>query len=238
MNENKFDMEQPQINIQIVETPPISEEYQQYREQIWDETQRKWSKAGKDLFNGTLYRFMGKDGNTIRLGLMTYADRLVRSKISIQEIRRRFGVEHIMKNCCVDLIPITTDRKVVVGVKKNSVDLKRGKLGYIGGNMNTEEVSVSKFEDIYTMMIEEIKEESNIVPQRDRLSFSRLGITDAWASFYFTYNLEIHSASIGSIFKEGEFTEFVAMTPEEIKNTEKRGIGDFNLSKDWIDEVV
>jgi hypothetical protein len=238
MNENKFDMEQPKINIEIVETPPISKEYLQYRTQIWDETKRKWSEAGKEIFNGTLYRFMSEEGNTIRLGLMTYADRLVRSKISIKEIGERFGEEHIMKNCCVDLIPITTDGKVVVGVKKNSVDLKQGKLGYIGGNMNADEVAVTKFDDIKTMMITEIVEESNLIPERNKLFFSRLGVTDGWASFYFTYNLGIHSANIGSIFKGGEFNQFIAMTPGEIKNTEKRGIGDFNLSKDWIDEVI
>lgn len=237
MDRNEFNDKYAQLRIEIVETPPLSAEYIEFRDVVWKEKVQEWSDAGKEIFNGTLYRYMGRDGNTIKLGLMTYADRLVRTKISVTEIEKRFGKDHVMQNCCVDLLPITTDGKIVVGIKKNSVDLHTDKLAYIGGNMNKEEVRVRDFEDVYSMMMVEISEESNIPLEREKLSFIKLGLADGWASFYFVYRLDIPSERIEELFKDGEFVRLVAMSREEIKKTDYPAVGDLNLSKDWIDEV-
>lgn len=240
MDKTELDTTSNDYEIQIVETPPLSEEYTNLREDIWKTKTSEWKEAGKELFNGALYRYMGTDddSSTVKLGLMSYSDRLVRTVLSKEKIIERFGTDYVMKNSCVDAIILTTDGKVVVGVKKNSVDLKQGKLGYIGGNMNADEVEVSSMEDIYKMMMKEIGEESGIIPERDRLSFAKLGVSDMWASFYFIYKLGLSSEEVNKIYKEGEFTEFITMTPDEIANTERPSISDMNLSKEWIKEVV
>jgi len=226
-----------EIKIEIVGTPPLSTGYKEFRAQVWSEKVEQWESVGKEVFNGTLYRYMGMDGDTVKLGLMTYADRLVRSEIPVSEIEDRFGTDHVMRNCTVNAIPITTDEKIIVGIKKNSVALQPFKLGYIGGNMNEDEVKVKDFEDIYSMMMVEIEEESNIQPKREKLSFEKLGVTDSWASFYFTYMLDVTSDKIGDLFKKGEFVELVSMTREDIKNNNDPAIGEFDLSKNWIEEI-
>ncbi len=242
MDKTELDTTSNDYEIQIVETPPLSQEYINLREDIWQTKTSEWKEAGKELFNGKLYRYMGieedNDFATIKLGLMSYSDRLVRTVLSKDEIVERFGTDYVMKNSCVDVIILTTDGKVAVGVKKNSVDLKQGKLGYIGGNMNADEVVVNSMEDIYTMMMKEIAEESSIIPERERLSFAKLGVSDMWVSFYFIYKLGLSSEEVNKIYKEGEFTEFIAMTPDEIVKTERPAISDMNFSKQWIKEVV
>lgn len=237
-------MEQEKIdtkyNIEIVDTPPVSQEYKALREKIWEEIVDKGKEAGKEFFNGQVYRLMGFDeeSNTIQLGLMQYADRMLKTKISQEEIINRFGKDYIMQHCVVDGILVTSDKKVVMGVKRNSVDLKEGKLAYIGGNMSADEVKVNSFEDMYTMMTKEIEEETSITPVRDRLSFARLVANGDFADFYFIYQLGIPSEDIGSIFKEGEFVRLEAMTPKEIVNTNKTCIKDVNQSKEWIESVI
>lgn len=238
MSEKELDTKLPNLKIEIVEAPQLSSEYIVLREKIWEEKVQEWEKAGKEIFNGTLYRFMGTTEDTIKLSHMTYADRLVRTMLSQEEISRRFGKDHVMRNCCVDAILITTDGKIVVGIKKNSVDLVQGKLGYIGGNMNADEVEVNSFENICTMMMKEIEEESNIIPERECLSFAQLGVTDTWASFYFVYRLNVSSKNVNDIYKDDEFSQFVAMTPDEIVCADRLATEDLNLSKEWIKEVV
>lgn len=241
MTDLEIGTSEPEYQIKVVETPPLSEEYIKFRDELYQKKLEEFQEAGKPLFNGDLYRFMGVEDSNVLLGHMQYADRLVRSELSVEEIERRFGKDYVMKNACVDAIMVTTDRKIVVGVKTRSVDLKQGKLGFVGGNMNADEVKVSSFEDIYTMMSKEIEEETTVVTNREKMSFLRVGVVDTWASFYFLYRLDISSKDVGTIFKDSkdkEFAELITMTSEEIKNTDRVGIGDFNLTKEWIEEVV
>ena len=84
----------------------------------------------------------------------------------------------------------------------------------------------------------EIEEETSIIPQREKLSFSRLVANGNFASFYFTYNLGISSKEVDTIFREGEFVKFEALTPEEIVNTDRAGIADFDQSKEWVGEMI
>lgn len=241
MPDLEIGISEQEYQIKVVETPPLSEEYIKFRDELYQKKLEEFKEAGKPLFNGDLYRFLGIEDGNVFLGHMQYADRLVRSELSVEEIERRFGKDYVMKNACVDAIMVTTDGKIVVGVKTRSVDLKQGKLGFIGGNMNADEVQVNSFEDIYTMMSKEIEEETKVVPNREKMSFLRVGVADTWASFYFLYRLDILSEDVGTIYKDSkdkEFAELITMTPEEIKNTNRAGIGDFNLTKEWIEEVV
>ena len=229
-----------EYNIEIVDTPKVSEEYVALREEIWGQVVEEGAKVGKEFYNGQIYRLMdyNEETKTIQLGIMQYADRVLKSKISQEEITSRFGRDHVMQHCVVNAILQTSDKKLVVGVKKNSVDLQQGKLAYIGGNLNADEVKVSSFEDISTMMMKEIGEETDVIPQREKLSFAKLVANGNFASFYFLYQLGIPSGEITTIFKEGEFVGLETMTPEEIISTERIGIGDFNQSKSWINSLM
>ena len=229
-----------ELNIDIVQTPPVSKEYEAFRDRIWTEAVEEGKSVGKDFYNGVLYRFVGYDEETqtVQLGLMQYSDRLLKSKISPDSIAEMFGRDHVMQHCVVNVILLTTDRRIAVGIKKNSVDLRPKKLAYIGGNLNANEVEVTKFEDIYTMMMKEIEEESSIVPEREKMDFVKLVVNGNWASFYFLYRLNLSSEEIDKIYKEGEFLEFETMTPSEIAKTERIAIGDFNDSKAWIESLI
>ena len=57
-----------------------------------------------------------------------------------------------MQHCIVNAILLTSDKKIVVGVKKTSINLLQGILAYVGGNLSPDEVEVNNFEDIYTMI--------------------------------------------------------------------------------------
>ena len=236
-NQEKLDSE---FSIEIVNTPEVSQEYESFREEIWEQTVKEGKQVGKEFFNGEIYRLMNFDeeSRTIQLGIMQYADRLLKTKISQEEIAKRFGRDHVMQHCVANGILLTSDKKLVVGIKKNSVDLKPGKLAYIGGNLNADEVEIHTFEDIYTMMMREIGEETKINPQRERLSFARLVTNGNFASFYFLYQLDISSEEIDSIHREGEFTRLETMTPEEIEKTDRVAITDFNQSKEWVESLV
>jgi len=228
------------FSIEIVDTPEVSEEYKKLRDDIWEQTVEEGRQNGKEFFNGEIYRLVNFDeeGIIIQLGIMQYSDRLLKTKISQEEIAKRFGKDHVMQHCVVNCLLLTSDKKLVVGVKRNSVDLKPGKLAYIGGNLNSDEVKVNSFEDIYTMMMKEIEEETNIVPERKQLSFAKLQANGNFASFYFLYQLGISSEEIDTIFKEGEFVKLETMTPGEIVTTDRVGITDFNQSKEWIESLV
>jgi hypothetical protein len=230
----------PEFNIEIVETPQVSEEYRVLREEIWQQTVEEGKQVGKEFYNGEIYRLINFDEESriIQFGTMQYADRLLKTKISQEEIVQRFGKDHVMQHCVVNAILVTSDKKLVVGVKKNSVDLKQGKLGYIGGNLNADEVKVNSFEDIYTMMLREIEEETNIDSQRERISFRKLVANGNFASFYFIYQLGISSEEIDTIYREGEFIKLETMTPNEIVSTDRVGITDFNQSKEWIESLI
>lgn len=231
-----------QYGIRIVETPELNPAYISQRDTIWTEKVEAGRKVGKEFFNGVLYRLMGVENESspepvLKLGHMTYADRIMKSNLSVDEIERLYGKDHVMVHCCVDAILTTTDGKVVYGVKKRSVDLKEGKLGFVSGNMNADEVKVNAFEDIFTMVMKEIGEETSIVPDRKKLSFAMLGVSNGWASFYFLYKLGIHSRDIGDIYKDDEFQSFEAMFPVDILRESRVATSDFNYSKGFLLEL-
>lgn len=238
--ENRFSI--PDFKIKIVGTPPLSKEYEEERNRIWISKVEEGRKVGKPFFNGELYRYMGVDNESspepvLRLGLMTYADRLMKTVVPIDEIESRYGSDHVMIHSCVDAIPVTTDGKIVYGVKKRSVDLVEGKVGYVSGNMNADEVRVRTFEDVYSMMMKELEEETSIHPDRKSMRFAKLGVTESWMSCYFIYELGFSSSELHRLEKDDEFDHFVAGTPEEIVNMNVPATSDFNYSKRFIQDL-
>ncbi len=236
----KLNTQDSEYKIEIVDSPLMSEEYKAFREKIWNQMVEEGKKVGKEFYNGKICRLVAinEETRTIQLGTMQYADRLLKTRVSLEDIGKRFGKDHIMQHCIVNAILLTSDKKVVVGVKKTSINLLQGILAYVGGNLSPDEVEVKNFEDIYTMMMTEIEEETSIIPQREKLSFSRLVANGNFASFYFTYQLDISSKELDIIFREGEFVKFEALTQEEIVNTERAGVADFDESKEWVGEMI
>jgi hypothetical protein len=237
-NKSERVINEPEFSLQRVDSPPISPEYIQKRDKVWERRVREGAEVGKKFHNGVLYRYLGSDEFGIKLGLMNYSDRMFKKDMTSEEIEREFGREHNMIHCIVEVVMVTTDGKIVVGEKAMSTDLQTGRLAHVSGNMNHDEVEVNSAEDVYKMAMVEIEEEANVVPDRDKLFYVGTVQPRTYFSFNFVYLLDISSEQVDGLNKEGEFLRFKTMSVEEVLNTDQEGIPDFEDSKIWIEEAL
>ncbi|MCD4811877.1 hypothetical protein K8R14_04785 [bacterium] len=226
------------FTVQRIESPPISPKYIQKRDNAWKRRAQEGAEVGKEFYNGVLYRYLDFDEGGIKLGLMSYSDRLFKKDMTTDEIEREFGDEHNMIHCIVEVVMITTDGMVVVGEKAMTTDLQKGQLAHVSGNMNHDEVEVNTSEDVFKMAMMEIEEEANVQPKREKLFFVGVVQPRTYFGFNFVYLLDISSEQVNELNKEGEFLSFKTMSLDEMVNTDQKGIADFEDSKEWIEEAV
>ena len=71
----KFNRQNPEYKIEIVDSPLMSEEYKAFREKIWNQMVEEGKKVGKEFYNGEICRLVAinEETKTIQLGTMQYA---------------------------------------------------------------------------------------------------------------------------------------------------------------------
>lgn len=217
--------------------------YQADRNKAWEELVKKGATLGKEYHNGILYRLLSvenRDGAipTITLGLMSYADRLFKKTKPISQIKAEYGEDHVMVHCVVDAIMVTTDNHIVYGIKRLTTNLEKGKAGFIGGNLNADEVEVKSFHHIGEMMAKEIQEEAQFTPEQQRLTFVKLAITESWAAFYFLYRLPFSSHLLHQLKPNTEFEYLTSQPVNEFALSHVKGNSDFELGKQVVKEMM
>lgn len=233
--------EQLNTTIKFLGKRSLSNEYSLEREIHWEEHLKKGESVGKKFWNGLLYSFEGFDqfnfdNPVLYLGEMEYKDYIFKKKVGVEYIVNKYGKEYIFRNCGVDLLLVTKDKKIVIGQKAFSVNLETNLYGHISGNMNIDEMIVGSFSDISNVMKMEIEEESNIKFDSKRLNFNQIILFNSYVGFEYIYQLDISSQDVHTIFKTGEFTSFTTVTPEEFLKL--KGVSGFEFSKRYIKDII
>lgn len=229
---------QNEYRILLVEPPELLPEYVELRDRTWEKKVQDGVSVGKEFTNGVIYRFLGIENDQIKLTTMMYSDRMFKKAMSPSEIVSQFGESHLMIHGLTNIIMVTTDGYIAVGIKKMSTYLEKGKLAHVSGNLNKDEVEINTFEDIYRMAMLEVQQETSLNPVRDRIHFANVSKFSTCVSFNFIYLLDIPSKEVETLNRDGEFVSFEAMSTDDILKTNRSGITDFEESKNWIKEAV
>ncbi|MFH1547525.1 MAG: hypothetical protein ABIC57_03495 [bacterium] len=196
------------------------------RDKFWKEVVSEGIKVGKKFWNGTIYALESLDfkgGSPSRLVLTTieYKDFLLENVNGRNWIVKNFGRESFYKNCWVSVLPITSDGKIVCGLKKSSEIVWPERIAYISGGLNQDETKVKDTLCIREHAYKEFIEETNVLKIQkgltsDDLFFSQIIICKSHVEFQFMVKLEISSRDVDKLNCRGEFKLFVAFSKDEL----------------------
>jgi 8-oxo-dGTP pyrophosphatase MutT (NUDIX family) len=216
------DKELQRVQIAKVSTPSLPASYLAEREKLWKEKLSHAQQTGSSLWNGRIYTLeklkqTSQSHIHLELGTCEYKDILFHIHRNSIHLAPDFWVPsfHYLTVCC---IPTTLDQKFVFGVRAKGTAVKSGSVGLIGGTLNQDEREVHEFQDFYAFMRKEIEEETAIPPHSLDLTLFSLNFYRAKYEFLFTFKLPIHSKDVNSIHKNGEFSELLALAPDEVSS--------------------
>ncbi len=214
-----------QYNNAIIEHASVSSFPSQYikdRNEFWDDKVKEGKKSGKKFWNGTLYTLGNIDlsnsqAPVITLGKCEYRDFAFKHTLGPDTIIEKYGKESLIKHCWVSILPVTSDGKLVCGMKDKTVRIEPDVMAYISGELNADETEVKSLNDIRDHAHKELLEESNINVTKESVKLLQIIVTRTHAEFQFMVPLKISSKEIDKVNKPGEFKKFVAMSTQELK---------------------
>lgn len=221
----------------------LSPDYIKERDKAWEDMVEEGEKRSKKFWNGSLYSFEGfsqLDMNhpIIYLGQMEYKDRLLKKKLGVENVVKKYGINHLLIHCGVGVVILTQDNKFVVGRKKMSVGLEKSLYAHVSGNLNIDEMEVNNIDDIYRFIIKEMQEEIGGEINKNNLKFTQINIFNSYCNFDFVYHMDINSEEVPKLPGSEEFESFEALSLEEILNLKVKGISDFEFSKRYLKELL
>lgn len=204
------------ISLSIVNSSFHLDEELRYRiENIWGEELTKAKQAGKLMYNGLHYRL-----EDIKIGEQT-----INLRISPLDFKTRMGIGILSETTEMPMLATlniggfveTTDGKFVFGKKGNLTLAEEGKIEFIGGGLEGENIS-----DIFNQNEAEIGEELGV--SKSHISSQELVsilLTPRGNYIFLTHNrLTVDSNELVEIFNkenDGEFSELVFIEKSDLK---------------------
>lgn len=211
------------IELNIVERSPLAAAYTEARDAHWNQAVQNAQRNGGKLWNGSVYTIqtvtMADDEAKLTLSTCEYKDIVFKIAIGVDQILTQFGPSSLFEHIAVVCLPITTDGKIIAGLRPQPTGAEiLPTLDFIGGNLNADEMTVQEYAGFKQFMLRELEEEVGIRGDQEKSRLTAVLYYQGKYDFVYTLELPIASTDIPEPL-DNEFAKLVAFTPQEILST-------------------
>ena len=190
------------------------------REKVWQEQKLI---CGDNLWNGTVYtveNILILSEQKIRIDLSTcqYKDILFKKNGGADILAKNYDRNYLFSHVGVIVIPVTADNKYIFGVVGKDGYFRKGQICFIGGSLNYDESKISNLEDVRLFAARELREETRLNLNPEKLKLVSLDYYNYSYHFVFFLKIAIDSREVDKISKPGELSNLLAISEKEIDN--------------------